>query len=141
MMISRRERLRLNPFGTVAASAAVVLGGIAAVLGDDISQGMTNSLRASAEIMAHLWGASLAAGGLLKLYGLYAGRSTMEIPGLWMMAGGYGFYAITVVGGLGLGGLAAGILSTALAVGSVIKVQIIMRHARNAVRLHDAEGE
>ena len=141
MTISRRERLRLNPFGTMAAGAAVVLGTLGAILGDTVSQGMTNSLHGTATIMAHLWGAIFALGGGLKLYGLYWGRSTMEIPGLWMMTGGYAFYAITVIGGLGKGGLAAGILATAFTIGCMLKVRIIMHRARDAVRLHDAEGE
>ena len=139
MKVNRREYLRLNPFGTVAASAAVVLGTLGAVLGDGVSQGMTLSLHTTASVMAHLWGIMFALGGALKLYGLYFGRSTMEIPGLWMMTGGYAFYAITVVTGLGRGGLAAGILATALTIGCVIKVQIIMRRAKAAVRDHDAE--
>jgi hypothetical protein len=140
-MLTRRERLRHNPFGTVAAGAAVVLGGLGAALGDDVSQGMTLSLHATATVMAHLWGIMFATGGLLKLYGLYWGKSTMEIPGLWMMAGGYAFYAIVVLVGLGLGGLAAGILSGALSIGCLIKVQIIMRLSRIAGLQHDAEAE
>lgn len=130
MHVSRRESLELNPFGTVAAGAAVVLGTIGAVLGDDVSQGMTNSLHDTAGPVAHLWGIMFAAGGLLKIYGLYWHRATMEIPGLWMMTGGYAFYAITVVTGLGMHGLAAGVIAAALTIGCLIKVRIIMRHAR-----------
>lgn len=141
MKLSRRDYLRLNPFGTVAASAAVILGTLGAVLGDDVSQGMTNSLASTAEVMAHLWGAMFATGGVLKLYGLYSHRATVEIPGLWLMIGGYAFYAITVVTGLGMGGLAAGILSTGFAIGCLFKVHIIMRRAAAAVRVHEAERE
>ncbi|GAA3027171.1 hypothetical protein [Streptosporangium longisporum] len=138
MKRDRREHLRHNPFGTAASGGAVVLGGLGAILGDDVSQGMTLSLHASATVVAHLWGLMLATGGILKLYGLYWGRSTMEIPGLWMMSGAYFFYSLTVAAGLGMGGLAAAILSAALGVGCLIKVKIIMRHARIAGRQHDA---
>ncbi|MEV4179952.1 hypothetical protein AB0J28_00715 [Streptosporangium canum] len=124
----------------MAAGAAVVLGGLGVVLGDDVSQGMTNSLYSTAGVMAHLWGIMFAAGGLLKLYGLYWHRSTVEIPGLWMMTGGYAFYCITVLAGLGVHGLAAGIISAALTIGCLLKVRLIMRRARAAVRLHDSEG-
>jgi hypothetical protein len=137
MHTSRREYLRLNPFGTMAAGAAVVLGSVGAVIGDDVSQGMTNSLHDTAGPIAHLWGIMFAAGGLLKLYGLYWHRSTMEIPGLWMMTGGYAFYSITVITGLGMHGLAAGVIAAALTAGCLLKVQIIMRRARTAVRQHD----
>lgn len=139
MNISRRENLKLNPFGTVAAGAAVVLGCLGAVMGDDVSQGMTNSLHATAGPVAHLWGVMFAAGGVLKIVGLYWHRATMEIPGLWMVAGGYAFYAITVVTGLGMHGLAAGVIAAALAIGCLIKVRIIMRRARRAGRVRDLE--
>jgi hypothetical protein len=134
MTVSRRENLRLNPFGTVAAAAAVVLGSLGAAIGDDVSQGMTTSLHDTAGPIAHLWGIMFAAGGLLKLYGLYWHRATMEIPGLWMMTGGYAFYAITVVTGLGMHGLAAGVIAAALTVGCLIKVRIIMRRANDLRR-------
>nr|BFE85840.1 hypothetical protein GCM10020093_084410 [Planobispora longispora] len=82
-------------------------------------------------------GATLATGGALKLYGLYAHRSTAEIPGLWMLAGGYAAYSITVVTGLALHGMAAGIISAALAIGCTLKARGIMRTARMAARLRD----
>ncbi|MFB4285716.1 hypothetical protein ACBJ59_61390 [Nonomuraea sp. MTCD27] len=139
MTNSRRESLKLNPFGTVAAGAAIVLGSLGAALGDDVSQGMTNSLHATAGPVAHLWGVMFAAGGILKIYGLYWHRTTMEIPGLWMMCGGYAFYSITVVVGLGMHGLAAGVIAAALAIGCLIKVSIIMRAARHLQTLEREE--
>lgn len=141
MKRSRRENLRRNPFGTVAAGAAVVLGTLGLIMGDEVSAGMTNSLYSTAGVMAHLWGGMFATGGVLKLYGLYWNRSTMEIPGLWMMCGGYGFYAITVIVGLGVHGLAAGVISAAMTIGCLLKVRIIMWHARQVVRAQDAEPE
>jgi hypothetical protein len=139
MMLSRRERLRHNPFGTVAATAAVVLGALGLVIGEDVSQGMTNSLRHAAGPIAHLWGAMFTAGGLLKLYGLFWHRSMLEILGLWMMCGGYAFYSITVLVGLGMHGLAAGIISAALCLGCFLKVRVIMGAAHAAAVIHDLE--
>jgi hypothetical protein len=132
-----------NPFGTMAALAAIVLGVLGTVIGDGVSQGMSNSLRDSATLVGHLWGMMFATGGLLHLIGLGQGRSTMEIPGLWLMSGGYAFYAITVVAGLGHGGIAAGTISTAMAVGSLVKTKVIMRQAHEvaAHSLDDASGE
>ena len=141
MDVARRDRFRTNPFGTCAAIAAVILGLLGIIIGDRVSQGMTESLRASAWGVAHLWGAGFMAGGCAKLYGLYQGRTTVEIPGLWMMAGGYVFYAITVVVGLGQHGIAAGTLSTAMAVGCVAKTRLIMAAAARASARHDpADG-
>jgi hypothetical protein len=136
-----RDRLEWNPFGTADAAAAVVLGVLGIVLGDGISQGMTNSLAGHANVIAHLWGVGLAGGGLMKLFGLYAGRTTIEVPGLWIMCGGFAFYAITVVTGLGRHGLAAGVLATAATIGCVLKVRTIMRRARRAALLHDLGDE
>ncbi|MEW9530749.1 hypothetical protein [Microbispora sp. NPDC049125] len=133
------DRLEANPFGTMAAVAAVALGLLGAAIGDDVSQGMLNSLRDSADIVAHLWGGALALGGALKLYGLYAKRTELEIPGLWVMIGGFTFYSITVVTGLGVHGLAAGIVAAALAGGCALKTRKIMRTAR-LVRGNGADG-
>lgn len=125
-----KRTLYRNPFGTLAALAGTVLGVAGLVMGDGVSQGMTNSLHASAFAVAHLWGAMFAAGGALKLAGLYRHRTTLEIPGLWMLIGGYAFYSITVITGLGTHGLAAGIISAALAAGCALKARAILHAAR-----------
>jgi len=134
-MLGWRGLLNLNPFGTLAAGAAVVLGGLGIIMGDGVSQGMTLTLHSSANLTAHLWGVLFFVGGALKLAGLYLHRSTLEIPGLWAMAGGYGFYSITVTFGLGMHGLAAGIISAAMTIGCMLKAHIIVTRARWVVNL------
>ena len=136
-----RQRLASNPFGTMVAIAAIVLGGLAAVIGDGASQGMTNSLAGHANAIAHIWGVTFAVGGVLKLFGLYSRRVTLELPGLYIVSGGYGFYALTVVPGLGVHGLAAGIISGAMALGSLLKANAIMRRARRVVGDPARNGE
>lgn len=131
-----RDLLERNPFGSMAALAAVVLGGLGVILGDGVSQGMTLSLAGYANVTAHLWGLMFAVGGAAKLVGLYVGRSTIEVPGLWAMCGGYAFYSITVLVGLGTHGLAAGVISAAMTTGCVLKVSIIMRRARRVSDLN-----
>lgn len=137
----RREQLHRHPLGSAAATAGIVLGTLGLIVGQDVSQGMTNSLRGVAGPVAHLWGLELAAGGVLMLVGLYWRHSELETPGLWMLAAGYAFYAITVVVGLGFHGLAAGIISAALAIGCVIKVRATMRKARAAEQATRERGE
>lgn len=122
--------MNYNPFGTVAALSGVILGTLGIVVGDGVSQGMTQSLHGTANFVAHLWGAIFATGGAAKLYGLYRGHIAAELPGLSMLTGGYGFYSITVVAGLGYHGLAAGIISGALCVGCYLKLRIILRRVR-----------
>jgi hypothetical protein len=136
-----RARLTGNPFGTMVALAAIILGGLGAVIGDGVSQGMTNSLAGQANTVAHLWGLMFSAGGVVKLYGLYSRRLIFELPGLYLVAGGYSFYALTVIPGLGMHGLAAGIISGALAIGSLLKAHAIMSHARQIVGDVPAEDE
>lgn len=136
-----RSRLASNPFGTMVAVAAILLGGLGAIVGDGASQGMTNSLAGHANVIAHIWGAAFSAGGALKLFGLYARRVTLELPGLYIVSGGYAFYALTVIPGLGMHGLATGIISGAMAVGSLVKAQVIMRHARRVVGTAVRSGE
>jgi hypothetical protein len=135
-----RLHLVHNPFGTMAAIAAIILGGLGVVLGDGVSQGMTESLHSVASVVAHLWGGLFAAGGALKLIGLYSGRTTIEVPGLWLMVGGYGFYSLTVVAGLGAHGIAAGVISGAMTIGCLLKTRIIMTSAREVTRLHRTRG-
>lgn len=134
-MTAWRAHLVYNPFGTMAAIAAIVLGGLGIVMGDGVSAGMTSSLHSVAAPVAHVWGLAFSVGGVLKLFGLYAGRTTIEIPGLWLMVAGYGFYSLTVIAGLGAHGLAAGVISGALTVGCLLKVRIIMSTARELTRL------
>lgn len=135
------SRLYINPFGTMAAIAAIILGGLGLLLGDGVSQGMTTSLKDSANFVAHLWGGAFAAGGALKLAGLYLHRTDLELPGLWMMTGGYAFYSITVTVGLAMHGLAAGIISGALAVGCLFKAWLIMRAARRFSHTNGDHGD
>jgi hypothetical protein len=133
--------LTLNPFGTLAAIAAVVLGAAGTVVGEDISQGMTLTLHSTADLTAHAWGVLLMSGGILKLVGLYLRKSTLEIPGLWCMAGGYGFYSITVTFGLGVHGIAAGTISAAMTISCMLKAHIIVTRARWVVQLIDREDQ
>jgi hypothetical protein len=121
-----------NPFGTFSAMASVLLGGLGIFIGDTVSAGMTNSLKGTANVIAHIWGIGFASGGVMKLWGLYSGRTSVEVPGLWMMLGGYTFYSITVTIGLGAHGIAAGICSGAMAAGCLAKIKIIMRRVINA---------
>lgn len=130
MRLTWRDRLEYNPFGTVAALTGVILGSLGIAVGDGVSQGMTQSLHDTASLVAHLWGVIFASGGALKLYGLYGGRMAAEIPGLSLLVGGYGFYSITVVAGLGYHGLAAGIISGALCIGCWLKLRVILRRVR-----------
>lgn len=132
--------LEQNPFGTTAAITAVFLGSLGAILGDDVSQGMTLTLHSSANVTAHIWGGMLMIGGILKLIGLYGFRTTIEVPGLWMMIGGFAFYSITVTAGLGMHGLAAGLISAGLTVGCFLKTRIIMKRAELASQLSDQES-
>ena len=138
-MLRWRDQLELNPFGTMSALAAVILGSLGILRGDGISAGMTNSLTTAgtAAIIAHLWGAMFAAGGAMKLYGLYRHKPSVEIPGLWLMTAGFAFYSLTVTAGLGFHGLAAGIVSGTTAAGCLLKVRLIMRRARAAQRRGD----
>lgn len=129
--MTRREKIADNPFGTMAAAAGIILGGLGVIVGDDVSQGMTNTLRATATVVAHLWGVELATGGILKLLGMFRGRPDIETLGLWLLCGGFAFYCLTVVAGLGHGGLAAGTVSAALAIGCVLKSRLIRRQAQH----------
>ncbi|MEU5882165.1 hypothetical protein [Spirillospora sp. NPDC047279] len=116
------------------AGAAIILGGLGLVIGEEVSQGMTNSLAGHANVIAHLWGAMFTIGGLLNLYGLYARRLLIEVPGLYLITGGYAFYCLTVITGLKTHGLAAGTISGALTIGCVLKAQAIMGRARAVSR-------
>ncbi|MFG2003173.1 hypothetical protein ACGFNU_28835 [Spirillospora sp. NPDC048911] len=116
------------------AVAAIVLGGLGMLIGDGVSQGMTNSLAGHANVIAHLWGAMFAVGGLLKLYGLYARRLVIELPGLYLITGGYAFYCLTVITGLRTHGLAAGVISGALTIGCVLKAHATMNRARDVAQ-------
>ncbi|WP_018656957.1 hypothetical protein [Actinomadura flavalba] len=128
--MSLRRRLSGDPFATAVAGSAIALGTVGMVIGERVSQGMTNSLAGQANAVAHVWGLMLAAGGVLVLCGHDARRSTLELPGLYLVTGGYAFYCTTVLTGLGTHGLAAGLMSGALAGGCLLKAREISVRAR-----------
>jgi hypothetical protein len=140
MTMGWQRQLLGNPFGTMAAVSAAILGALGLILGDGVSQGMTNSLAGHANVIAHLWGAMFATGGALKLFGLYRLRFSIELPGLYLMAGGYAFYSLTVLTGLRGHGLAAGVISAALTLGCLVKAHAITSEARRLGRLHKEGG-
>jgi len=125
-----RRLATTNPFGTFVAIGGVIIGILAAFIGDDISLGMSRSLHNSANYVAHTWGFFFALGGVLKISGLYRRKLVTEIPGLWMLAGGYGFYAVTVAIGLGFQGVVAAIVSGCIALGCVNKAVHILNRAK-----------
>ncbi|WP_067483028.1 hypothetical protein [Actinomadura hibisca] len=129
-MAGWRAQLSGNPFATMVALTAVVLGALGMIIGDGVSRGMTDSLAGHANAIAHLWGLIFATGGALTLYGLYARRVTLELPGLYLVAGGYAFYCLTVLTGLKQHGLAAGVISGGLAAGGLLKAHAITVRAR-----------
>lgn len=136
-----RTQLSGSPFETMVAAAAVVLGALGLAMGDGVSRGMTNSLAGHANLLAHLWGAMFAVGGALTLYGLFARRVTLELPGLYLVTGGYAFYCLTVLVGLGTHGLAAGVISGGLTLGCLLKAHTITERARLVRALPTVAGE
>ncbi|MBW8484882.1 hypothetical protein [Actinomadura parmotrematis] len=126
-----RAQLSTNPFASMVAATAILLGGLGMVIGDRASRGMSISLAGHANVIAHLWGAMFAVGGVLTLFGIYRPRLTVELPGLYLLAGGYGFYCLTVLTGLRTHGLAAGLISGALTLGSLLKARAITARARH----------
>ncbi len=120
------RRMAQSPFQFVATGLAIPVGLCAIVLGGQVSTAMSRVLGAHFDVV-RLWGALLVVGGAMAVYGRYGRRPGLERAGLQTLGPAYLLYAISVVLGLGLGGLVAGPMFTGLGIACFVRVRGSMR--------------
>lgn len=115
-----------SPFQLWVTAVSVPVGVLAVILGSQVSTAMSRVLGAQFDVV-RLWGALLIVGGSAATYGLYSRRAGVERAGLRMLAGAFTLYAISVLLGLGLGGLVTGPMFLGLAGACFTRVRLSVR--------------
>jgi hypothetical protein len=93
---------------------AVPIGITAILIGASVSEAMSRVLIALPEVV-RLWGVVLVVGGIASVWGRYGGRPWLERVGLRTLGPAYALYGVSVLLGLGYGGLVTGPMFLALA--------------------------
>lgn len=144
-MPTLRQRLHLTitnrPFTLPLAVAAVIVGCLTLYHGADVSEALSRLLPPSVipgDTVMRFWGGLQIIGGVLVLWGVLRPRMDAERSGWSFLIGAFLFYAVGVLGGLGLQGAVAGTYAAALAAGSAFRawglkrIQETTSHARLA---------
>lgn len=118
---SRRGLRRLwfawihRPYTLLAAVILTIAGGTAVILGDTVSAALAVI---AVGYVSRTMGAAMFLGGILTLYGIWRGRSVLEVLGLALLTVGCGLYSVGVFLGLGVHGVIAGSGFLILSLGS-----------------------
>lgn len=118
--------LRRAPFQVATCTVGVPIGIGAMLLGSQVSTAMSRVLGDSVDVV-RLWGVLMVAGGLLTVIGRGWLRPGVERAGLMTLGPAYALYAVSVLLGLGVGGLVAGPMFGALAVACLARVRASLR--------------
>jgi hypothetical protein len=121
-----RGRMVESPFQVAVSAMAIPIGIAGIILGASVSEAMTRVLGNVPEVV-RLWGAFTVAGGAAAVYGRYGGRPWLERAGLRTLGPAYALYGVSVLLGLGHGGLVTGPMFLALAVACLVRTRLSLR--------------
>ena len=114
------------PLEVFSSAAAVVAGIGAIVLGSKVSTAMSRVLDGNVDVV-RMWGVLMVVGGSLILVGRFWFRPGIERAGLAVLGPTYFLYAISVLLGLGVGGLVTGPMFFALGLAYFARIRISLR--------------
>lgn len=127
-----RERCDVTPFSVFIAAIFLIPGGVLAIIfGSRTSAAITAVLPGA--LIPHLWGAFLVVAGVTVLVGIARGNWLLEFAGLRLGSAGVGFYAACLFLGLGLRGVEAGLLCTAVGLSKLYRARYL-RHTTKTYR-------
>ncbi len=116
------------PFSTNLSLISIPIGVLAIIIGQDISRGFTVVYNRPEVI--YIWGAVLLLGGFNVASGIARRKAALERAGLYVLACAYAFYAVSVLLGLGVGGLVTAPVFLTLAISSVQRANLLGRAIR-----------
>lgn len=133
-----RERLDVAPFSLFIAAIFKVPGGIlAAIYGSRTSAAITAVLPGA--VIPHLWGGLLVISGAMTILGIARGNWLLEFAGLRLGSAAVFFYAACLFLGLGLRGVEAGLLCTAVGLAKLYRARYL-RHTTRTYRMDVADA-
>jgi hypothetical protein len=119
-------RMAQSPFQVAVTGMAIPIGIMAIALGASVSEAMTRVLGNVPEVV-RLWGAVVLVSGAAALVGRYGGRPWLERAGLRTLGPAWALYGVSVLLGLGFGGLVTGPMFLALAVACLVRARLSLR--------------
>jgi hypothetical protein len=136
MRLHRRlaSRIARYPFATLLSLVSIPIGLLAVALGQSVSRSFT--IVYAQPSLVYVWGAVMCGGGLAVLLGILRGTPSFELAGLLTLGLAFSFYGVSVLLGLGMGGLVAGPISLALGLACALRAWGIWIVAR-AIRAGD----
>lgn len=117
------------PFATNLSLISVPIGLLALIIGPEISRGFVAVYGGQPGVI-YGWGAVLLLGGINVALGIGHRRPSRERAGLYVLALAYAFYGVSVIAGLGWGGLVTGPVFCILAVSCGQRAHNILESAR-----------
>jgi hypothetical protein len=135
---------RSYPFATTLSLVSIPIGFLAMFIGQDVSRAFQIVYHRPEPI--YIWGVALLLGGINVAWGIGIVNPGVERAGLCVLAVAYGFYGVSVMLGLGVGGLVAGPTFLALALACLLRARVIVSNARTLVAItekarRDAGGD
>jgi hypothetical protein len=127
------QRIVRYPFATILSLTAIPVGALAIIVGPGVSRAFT--IVYDQPGLIYVWGGVLGAGGVAVLLGILWSRPSIEMAGLFTLAPAFGFYGVSVIIGLGVGGLVTGPLNLGLALACVMRGINIWRSAGRPARV------
>lgn len=124
-----RTHGRGYPFATNLSLASIPIGLLAIVIGPGISRGFTVVFANRPEPI-YIWGVLLLLGGTNVAVGIGQRLPSRERAGLYVLAVAYAFYGISVIVGLGWGGMVTGPTFVVLAVSCAMRARVILTAAK-----------
>lgn len=124
-----RAHGRGYPFATNLSLVSVPIGLLAIIIGPDISRGFTVVFGDRPEPI-YVWGVLLLLGGGNVAVGIGQRLPSRERAGLYVLAAAYAFYGVSVIIGLGFGGMVTGPVFIVLALSCVMRAHVLLTAAK-----------
>lgn len=124
-----RAHGRGYPFATNLSLISIPIGLLAIVIGPEISRGFS-AVFADRPEPIYMWGVALLLGGGNVAYGIGERRPSRERAGLYVLAVSYLFYGVSVIIGLGFGGLVTGPVFITLSICCYQRARVILQAAK-----------
>jgi hypothetical protein len=128
ILAALKAHSRGYPFATNLSLISIPIGLLALVIGPEVSRGFVNVFAGRPEVI-YGWGALLLLGGINVAMGI-GRKPSREQAGLYVLALAYAFYGVSVIIGLGRGGLVTGPTFIALAASCIQRAHNILVTAR-----------
>lgn len=124
---------RAYPFATNLSLVSIPIGLLAVIIGQDVSRAFTDVYNRPEPV--YVWGVVLMLGGINVAYGIVWHVPSLERGGLYVLAVAYAFYGVSVIVGLGVGGLVTGPISLTLAISAMQRARVIFANAHGLLEV------